>query len=179
MRKDAWWNFSSCRRRDPKRYMGNLVESLEKLLLVSPRSSVSAGASKTATFHLVTNLGLADSAGTLERSYLSFSAKSHSLLHVFSRKGLQQASISSKRFADAICEWENSHEFGCLKTSVLEIKQNGPLMRGCDYAHWKTSKARTSGTSWLGRRFDSTPIMIRRQCLHGREMKSFQECDRR
>jgi hypothetical protein len=31
---------------------------LEKLLLVSPRSSVSAGASKTPTFQLMTNSGL-------------------------------------------------------------------------------------------------------------------------
>jgi hypothetical protein len=91
MSKDARWDFSSCRGRDPKRYMGNWVESLEKLLLVLPRLSVSAGASKTATFHLVTNLSLADRALTLERSYLSFSAKNHSFLHGSSRRDMQQA----------------------------------------------------------------------------------------
>jgi hypothetical protein len=44
---------------------------------------------KDGNFHLVTNLSLTDRAGTLERSYLSFSANSHSFLHVFSRRGLQ------------------------------------------------------------------------------------------
>jgi hypothetical protein len=51
--------------------MANLVESLRKLLFVSPRSRVDAGAAKTATFHLMTNSGPGDGSVTLGRPYLS------------------------------------------------------------------------------------------------------------
>jgi hypothetical protein len=74
---------------------------------------------------------------------------------------------------------EKIHTNSDAQEWVLETKQNEPLMRRCYYTHWETSKARTSGILWLGRKDDSTTIMIRRQRLHEREMKSFEECDPR
>jgi hypothetical protein len=57
--------------------MRNLVKSMQKLLRVSPRSSVGAGASKTATFQLLTNSCLGDRVMSLGRPYLSLSTKNH------------------------------------------------------------------------------------------------------
>jgi hypothetical protein len=108
-----------------------------------------------------------------------FLNKEPSLLHGFSHRGLYEARTQSKRFSHTIWEWENSHEDWCPMSSALERRQNESLMRGCCHRHRERSKAGTSRISWLETRADSIPIMTRRQWWDRREIKSFQERDRR
>jgi hypothetical protein len=65
--------FSSCRERGTKRYIDNLLKSLEKQLLVSSQSSVGVVAYNRATFLLMTSPDRGDLRMTLGKRYLSFS----------------------------------------------------------------------------------------------------------